>query len=210
VVTVLSVICHPGPGSFVHALARRAGDVLAAGGADVEEHDLYAEGFPPVAPPDEAFTTGLDVEAAIAATADLLVRQHRDALSRARYLVVAHPNWWGKPPALMAGWMDRVIVPGVAYRLDRREGLPTPLLQLRGVLVLNTGDTPPERESEVFGDPLDAIWRRCVGAYLGPGPVRRLLAGPMGGSTPEQRRAWLDQAGDLAATLQRTGPAEGR
>jgi len=141
VVTVLTVICHPTPGSFVHALARRAGDVLAAGGADV------------------------------------------------------------------AGWMDRVIVPGVAYRLDRREGLPTSLLQLRGMLVLNTGDTPPEREREVFGDPLDAIWRRCVGAYLGPGPVHRLLAGPMGGSTPEQRRAWLDRAGDLAAAM---APAGGR
>ena len=152
-VNVLTVIGSPDPGSFVHALAREVTAVLRARGDDVEERDLYAEQFPPVAPPGEAYTAGLDVEAAVAATADPLVRRHRLALSRADLLVVAHPNWWGKPPAIMAGWIDRVVVPGVAYRLERREGLPTSLLRLRGVLVLNTGDTPPEREREVFGDP---------------------------------------------------------
>ena len=58
------------------------------------------------------------------------------------------------------------------------------------------GDTPPEREVEVFGDPLDAVWRRCVAAYLGDPPVERLLAGPLAGSTPAQREGWLaDVAG---------------
>ena len=200
-VNVLTVIGSPDPGSFVHALAREVTAVLRARGDDVEERDLYAEQFPPVAPPGEAYTAGLDVEAAVAATADPLVRRHRLALSRADLLVVAHPNWWGKPPAIMAGWIDRVVVPGVAYRLERREGLPTSLLRLRGVLVLNTGDTPPEREREVFGDPLDAIWRRCVGAYLGGATVHRLLAGPLGGSGADQRQSWLDEAAAAAAAL---------
>ncbi|GAB2647923.1 hypothetical protein GCM10009743_24250 [Kribbella swartbergensis] len=113
--------------------------------------------------------------------------------------MVAHPNWWGKPPAIMAGWIDRVIVPGVAYELVTAEGEPTCLLRLRRLVVLNTGDTPPEREAEVFGDPLAAIWERCVGTYLGDATVERLLATPLGGSTPERRQAWLDQARRLLA-----------
>jgi len=201
-VTVLTVIGSPNPRSFAHALAHEVGEALQSRGADVEEHDLYAEQFQPVAPAGEALTTGLDVEAAVAAATDPVVRRHRHALSAADYLVVAHPNWWGKPPAVMAGWMDRVLVPGVAYRLDTRDGLPTSLLRLRGVLVLNTGDTPPQREREIFGDPLDAIWRRCVGAYLGSCPVHRLLAGPLGGSSPEQRRAWLAEARAATAAWQ--------
>jgi NAD(P)H dehydrogenase (quinone) len=46
----------------------------------------------------------------------------------------------------------------------------------------------------VFGDPLASIWERCVGAYLGGATVDRLLASPVGGSTSEQREAWLDRA----------------
>lgn len=154
-----------------------------------------------MAPPSEAVTTGDDVEATLTAEPDPLLRAHRDALARADHLVVAHPNWWGMPPAIMVGWLDRVMVPGVAYRLARAEGLPTTLLRLQSLLVLNTGDTPPEREATVFGDPLDSIWRRCVGTYLGDASVARLLAGPMAGSTDSQRASWLREARALAASL---------
>ncbi len=186
------VIGSPNAGSFVHALAARATAALERGGVTCAVHDLYAEGFPAVAPPDEAFTVGMEVEAAIAASDDPVVRTHRRLLSQAEHLVVAHPNWWGKPPAIMAGWLDRVLVPGVAYRLATREGEPTSLLKLRTMLVLNTGDTTPEREATEFGDPLDDMWRRCVGSYLGSATVRRVVASPVGGATQAQRESWLD------------------
>lgn len=147
-----------------------------------------------------AGTVGMDVEAAIAASGDPVVRTHRRALSQAEHLVVAHPNWWGKPPAIMAGWLDRVLVPGVAYRLATREGEPTSLLRLRTMVVLNTGDTPPEREATQFGDPLDDMWRRCVGAYLGGATVRRVVASPVGGSERAQRHAWLDAVDEAVAS----------
>ena len=199
--SALVVIGSPNPRSFCHAMATRAADALERNGVECDIHDLYVEGFQPVAPLDEASTVGMDVEAAVAACADAVVRTHRRALAQADYLVVAHPNWWGKPPAIMAGWLDRVLVPGVAYRLDAREGLPTSLLRLRSVLVLNTGDTPPEREKQVFGDPLDDIWRRCVGAYLGGAAVHRVVASPLGGSTEAEREAWLDEVGRVADAL---------
>lgn len=198
VLKALTVIGSPKSEGFVNALAEAATEVLERRGVAVEVHDLYAEGFDPVAPVTETFTVGTDVEEAIAATADPVIRAHRRALVEADYLVVAHPNWWGKPPAIVAGWMDRVLVPGLAYRLDTREGLPTPLLNLKSVLVLNTGDTPPQREYKKFGDPLDAIWRRCVGLYLNPAKVHRMLAAPVGGSTEEQREGWLAQARAMA------------
>ena len=194
VTTGLVVIGSPNPRSFVHAMANRATTALEHHGVTCEVHDLYAEAFPPVAPANEAFTMGMDAEAAIAAGGDPIVRSHRRALTEAEHLVVAHPNWWGKPPAIVAGWLDRILVPGVAYRLPAREGEPTSLLRLRTLLVLNTGDTPPEREAAEFGDPLDDMWRRCVGAYLGGATVRRVVASPVGGSTQAQRQSWLEGA----------------
>lgn len=88
----------------------------------------------------------------MASSLRLVVREHWRALSRAEVLVVAHPNWWGKPPAIMSGWTDRVLVPGVVYRLDEREGLPTPLLRLRAVL---------SRDGQlVAGEGAPSVWRR--------------------------------------------------
>jgi len=35
--------------------------------------------------------------------------------SEASGIVIVHPNWWGQPPAILKGWVDRVLRPGVAY-----------------------------------------------------------------------------------------------
>lgn len=188
------VVAHPRMDSFVHALAQAASAALTEAGHDVVLHDLYAEGFDPVLDPREAVTTS---DAPFTVGADPLTSLYRRELAVADTLVVAHPNWWGKPPAMMAGWMDRVLVPGVVYELPVAKGVPIPLLRLRRLVVLNTGDTPPQREAEVFGDPLASIWERCVGAYLGEVSVSRLLASPMSGSTPERRAAWLAEARQL-------------
>ncbi|MFD0821226.1 NAD(P)H-dependent oxidoreductase [Micromonospora zhanjiangensis] len=178
------VLAHPRPGSFCHALADRVRSTAEAAGHVVTVHDLDAEGFEPVRGADD------------------LVRAHRAGLVDADGLAVVHPNWWGKPPAILAGWLDRVVVPGVAYELPDAAGVPTGLLRLRGALVLNTGDTPPERERVVFGDPLDAVWRRCVLDFCGvpPEAVHRRLFGPLAGSTASVRGEWLAEAARLAAT----------
>jgi len=197
----LVVVANPKPDSFSHAMAAASIDALERLGHAVDVHDLYAEGFQPVLHAAEAATAGPEAESALTAGADPLVTEHRRSLAAADTLVVAHPNWWGKPPAIMAGWIDRVVVPGVAYRLATGEGEPECLLRLRRLLVLNTSDTPAERETAVFGDPLDAIWRRCVGAYLGDAVIERMVAGPMASATARQRQDWLDQAARLSSSV---------
>ncbi len=194
------VVAHPRQGSFVHALGEAAAAALSDAGHEVVVHDLYVDGFNPVLDPAEATTTRQAGESAFTAGADALTARYRRDLSTAHTLVVAHPNWWGKPPAIMAGWMDPVLAPGVVYELQSADGEPTSLLPLRRLVVLNTGDTPLQRETEFFGDPLASIWERCVGAYLGDATVGRLLATPLGGSTPEQRQAWLAEARRLAVS----------
>ena len=71
--SALVVIGSPNPRSFCHAMATRAADALERNGVECDIHDLYVEGFQPVAPLDEASTVGMDVEAAVAACADAVV-----------------------------------------------------------------------------------------------------------------------------------------
>jgi putative NADPH-quinone reductase len=196
----LVLLAHPRPGSLNHALAARAADALARDGAEVVVHDLYEERFDPVLRADEAFTSGQRAEDVASVTGDELVRTHRDQLASADTLVVVHPNWWGKPPAILAGWLDRVLIPGVAYRLDDAGGAPESLLCLQRLLVVNTSDTPAEREAD-YGDPLEAIWTRCVAPYVGAPRIRRLVFRVVADADPQTRAGWLDEVDAACRSL---------
>ncbi len=65
------------------------------------------------------------------------------------------------------------------------------LLRARHALVFNTSNTPQEREIAVFGDPLEALWKRCIFGLCGVNSVIRRMYGPSSTSTTEQRAAWL-------------------
>jgi putative NADPH-quinone reductase len=197
---VVVLLAHPRPGSFNHALAERVVNTLIRAGHAVRFHDLYAERFDPVLTAEEAYTSGTRAEEFLAAEPDPLVRQHREELRDATGLVAIHPNWWGKPPAILSGWLDRILVPGVAYRLDDAGGAPESLLTLRQLLVVNTSDTTEERERTLFGDPLDAIWRRCLAPYLGEPEVTRLVLRVVADAGADRRASWL---GDVEAEVTR-------
>ena len=190
---VLVVLAHPDPSSFNHALAATAAQAAREQGHAVVLHDLHAERFDPVLPAAE-----LSRDAPL----DPWLRRHCDDLAAADGIVVVHPNWWGQPPAILTGWIDRVVRPGVAYSFvegDQGEGVPVGLLRARTAVVLNTSNTPAAREREVFGDPLGAIWKRCVFDLCGVKDVRRRTYGVVVTSTPEVRRGWLVDASELVS-----------
>jgi putative NADPH-quinone reductase len=69
-------------------------------------HDLYVEGFQPVI---------ADEESRHVVSHDPLVEQHGGEVAAADGIIVVHPNGWGQPPAILKGWIDRVMRPGMAY-----------------------------------------------------------------------------------------------
>lgn len=192
---ILVLLGHPTPGSFNHAIADAVVGELATGGHMVVFHDLYAEGFDPVATGPE-LPKGADLPPDIA--------RHCKELSEADGIVVVHPNWWGMPPAVLKGWIDRVVRPGTAYEFeddDGGEGVPVGLLKARTALVLNTGNTPIRRELDVFGDPLHCLWKDCVFGLCGVRDFHRRLFTVVCTSDEARREAWLEESRQLAGDL---------
>ena len=193
------ILAHPDPGSFNHALARAACDAMAGLGREVHCYDLYAEGFDPRLPAAE-----LGREAPL----DDALARHCAAAAAAQGFVIVHPNWWGMPPAVLTGCVDRVLRPGVAYEYvagDGGEGVPRGLLAAKAAVVLNTSNTAAAREHSVFGDPLERIWKDCIFGLCGVSDVRRRMFETIVTSTPAQRRDWLAEAATLVG--QTFGPA---
>jgi NAD(P)H dehydrogenase (quinone) len=198
-VNISLILAHPDAHSFNHAIALTAARELECRGHRVHFHDLYAEHFDPLLPAGE-IPRG--------ATLPPLVTQHCDELAAADGIVIVHPNWWGQPPAILKGWVDRVIRPGVAYAFlegDDGEGVPVGLLRARAALVFNTSNTPLDREQQVFGDPLETLWRNCIFGLCGVQTIRRETFGVIVTSTAEQRQAWLAR---VRETVCRNFPGE--
>ena len=118
----LLVFCHPSGESYNAALAAAARDAMAAAGHEVRLVDLYRDRFEPV--------MGLE-EWRNYHTAELNKRPVPDEvadLDWAEMLVFVYPTWWFGLPAMLKGWLDRVILPHVAF------DIPTETRQARGKL----------------------------------------------------------------------------
>jgi NAD(P)H dehydrogenase (quinone) len=191
------ILAHPDPESFNHAIARTVVGQLKKKGHEIFFHDLYDENFDPILSGEEIPKNALFPEA---------IRNHCEEIVEADGVVIVHPNWWGQPPAILKGWIDRVIRPGVAYEFleeDSGEGVPKGLLKAKVAVILNTSNTESERERNVFGDPLETIWKNCVFGLCGVDKVYRRTFSVIVTGTEVQRKDWLNE---VRATIDRFFP----
>ncbi len=191
------ILAHPDPSSFNAAIAHTAQETLAGDGHMVDFHDLYADQFDPLLPSSE-------IPKEVELSAEL--RRQCDEIATADGIIIVHPNWWGQPPAILKGWVDRVMRPGIAYEFldsDGGEGIPRGLLRAQAALVFNTSNTASDRETAVFGDPLERIWKDCIFGLCGVSRFSRQTFNIIVVSTPEQRATWLTS---VKETVQRHFP----
>ncbi|MBO9550467.1 NAD(P)H-dependent oxidoreductase [Pseudomonas sp.] len=121
---VLIVHAHPEPQSFTAALRNQAAQTFRAQGHEVQVSDLYAMGWNPVASADD-FSHRENPEYLVYALEQRLgvksgsiapdIQRELDKLLWADLLVLNFPIFWFSAPAMLKGWIDRVLVSGVCY-----------------------------------------------------------------------------------------------
>lgn len=181
------ILGHPYENSFNSAIAETVVDILKENGHMVMFHDLYREKFNPVIPKDELVSDQ---------TKDNLVEVYQQEIGEADGIIIVHPNWWGQPPAILKGWVDRVLRENVAYTFpvgDNGGGLPIGLLKAKVGLVFNTSNTPERREVEKFGDPLNRLWKDCIFDFCGISIFDRIMFRVVADSSHAEREEWLNQ-----------------
>jgi len=197
-VKVSVILGHPYSKSFNHAIAETVVTTLQKNGHKVYFHDLYAEKFNPLVTASDFAGQSLEE----------VVQKHQAEIKEAEGIVIVHPNWWGQPPAILKGWVDRVLWNNVAYQFDEADnggGVPKGLLKAKSALVFNTSNTPAEREETVFGDPLESIWKKCIFDFCGVKEVYRMMFRVIADSTDAERKQWLNE---VAAIVSRYYPEE--
>ena len=152
---VLYLYCHPLPESFHAALRVRALNSLAKSGHEVDLLDLYAEKFEPVLTA-EGRRNYHDVSINRAG-----IETYVERLQRAEGIVVQFPVWTFGPPAMLKGFFDRLMMPGVAFDLSDPAKVKPMLDNLRRIAGVTTYGRGRLRAFAV-GDPPRKIMTRYL------------------------------------------------
>lgn len=134
---VLVVSAHPSSASFNAALAATVISTISELGHVVRHRDLYAENFDPVFSAYERLHHVGDVSEKLETLATL--KPHVEDLRWCESIVFVYPTWWSSQPAILKGWIDRILMNEVAWVLPEGAVRIKPLLtQIRRIVVVTT------------------------------------------------------------------------
>ncbi|MEM9248478.1 MAG: NAD(P)H-dependent oxidoreductase [Pseudomonadota bacterium] len=183
----LVLFAHPCPESFSSALHTRVVETLEGRGWDVDDCDLNAEGFSPVLTQAERRAYH-EVGANVTPVAEYVAR-----LQAAEALILVFPVWNFGYPAILKGFLDRVFLPGVSFRLEEGRVRPN-LTHIRRLAAVTTyGGT--RLRAVLAGDPPRCSVRRAVWHVCRPQKMRYLALYDMNRADAGARARFLSRVG---------------
>jgi NAD(P)H dehydrogenase (quinone) len=136
-VRALVVVAHPCPDSFAHAAGARAMAGLEGAGHSATLIDLYADGFNATLSRQEHSAYLSD-----SPLLDELAVRYSELLRTSEIVVFVYPTWWSGLPAMLKGWIEKVVVPGVGFTFNARGKVRPGLPQVTHVVGISTYGSP--------------------------------------------------------------------
>lgn len=162
---VLVIYTHPNHQSLSYAFLQEVlrGSRENANIADIKVLDLYEEGFNPVLVFGEN-KRRRDMHK------DPELAKYREQLLWADQIVLVYPIWWGRPPAMLMGYIDQMFASGFAYR-DKGGLMPEGLLKGKSVVCISTMKGPARYPLLLLNNAHKALMRKALFNYVG---IRRV------------------------------------
>ncbi|HSV43327.1 MAG TPA: NAD(P)H-dependent oxidoreductase [Candidatus Bathyarchaeia archaeon] len=180
---VLMIYAHPNPKSFNHAIFETAQKKLQEWGHEVKVRDLYALDFDPV-------LSGSDLAGFRAGKTPDVIRAEQEFIAWAEVIVFIHPVWWTGLPAILKGYIDRVLSFGFAYMIDK--GGVKGLLKGKKVVIINTTGSPVDYYQQIgMVDALKKTSDQGIYAFCGLEVIDHLFFGSVPSVSDEVRRQYL-------------------
>lgn len=124
-----------------------------------------------------------------------------EAIQWADHLVWVHPVWWGGLPALTKGFIDRLFLPGLAFKYRENSVWWDKFLKGKTAHIITTIDQPGWYYRLFFGRPSVNQLKKSVLEFCGVTPVKVTYVGVIRNSKEEQRVQWLKKTEELGRKL---------
>ncbi|MBS2017662.1 MAG: NAD(P)H-dependent oxidoreductase [Deltaproteobacteria bacterium] len=180
---------HPETDSFNGRLAARYVAGYRAAGGTIDRIDLAELDFDPL------LRSGYRVAQPLEPDLERL----RSAIERADRLVWVFPTWWAAPPALVRAVVERVFVPGWAFRYEEGRALPRGLLAGRSARVIVTMDSPGWWYTAMNHRAVHRSFGTATLSFCGLAPVEFTTIHGVREMTEARREAWCERVSAQAA-----------
>ncbi|MDE5054422.1 NAD(P)H-dependent oxidoreductase [Niallia taxi] len=147
------IYAHPWEGSFNHAILSSVMKDLEEKKEEFQVIDLYKDGFNPVFTAEELkfFNRG--------ETPYELVKEYQKQLNQATELIFIFPVWWWDLPAILKGFIDKVMLYGFAMLEDKNTGALTGLLtNIKKTTVITTSTSDKDYLETEGGNAIQGIF----------------------------------------------------
>lgn len=129
------------------------------------------------------------------------LQEAQELISWADHLVFVYPNWWGGMPALLKGFIDRVFLPGFAFKYRRNSPLPEQLLKGKTARLIVTMDSPMVYYRFYLGQPGHQMMKHSILKFCGVSKVRATNITQLRKMAEVSRKQWLERVHRLGRKL---------
>jgi NAD(P)H dehydrogenase (quinone) len=185
---ILVIQGHPRSESLCDSIAREYA-AAQQGGSQVDMLDLPALKFDPIL--REGYKADQQLEPDLVKAQQLI----RDA----DHLVFVFPSWWASMPALLKGFLDRVFLPGFAFKYQKKSPLPEKLLKGKTARIFITMDAPGWYYRWFNGAPGLRLLKFGTLEFCGVKPVKYNIFGPVRGAPEKRLQKFLNEARRIGA-----------
>ncbi|NHJ48207.1 MAG: NAD(P)H-dependent oxidoreductase [Asgard group archaeon] len=189
---VLVIYAHPNENSFCSAIKNKLLSGLEKNINSVRIHDLYYSDFNPILTKKEL----IDYPKALSENEQ--VQKHQHDIKWADIICLIYPVWWYGPPAILKGYIDRVITEGFAY--DYIDNQAIPKLTDKRMILIQTFDAEEKMEKELNEDisykSMHNIWNYC-----GINEINRVSLFRVNFVDKKQRNVWLEEIYKLGCSI---------
>ncbi len=182
---IVIIVGHARTATFCEALGESYARGAKAGGHDVSLFVTSRMTFDPIL--HEGFERVQPLEP------DLLAAH--DAMMAADHLVLIFPLWLGTLPAILKGFLERVLQPDLVE--FSKQGKFAKLLKGKSARVIITMGMPGFVYRWWFGAHALKMLKRNVLRFMGVAPIRSMIYGNVEGVGAEGRRRWLAKMEEL-------------
>ena len=186
---ILVILGHPRSESLCGAIGQSYIEGAEAAGHEVRRLELGGLTFDPILRESVRGTQPLEPD----------LQRAQELISWAEHLVFVYPTWWGGMPALLKGFIDRVLLPGFAYRYHINDPFWDKLLRGRSARLLVTMGGPSWYYRLFSRMPGHNQMKRTILHFCGIRPVRITNFDMVRSSKPARRESWLAKARQLGA-----------
>jgi NAD(P)H dehydrogenase (quinone) len=189
---ILVIYAHPNENSYCSAIKNKLLSGLEVNINTIRIHDLYYSGFNPILSKEEI----IDYPKTLNKNEQVQKFQHD--IKWASVICMIYPVWWYGPPAILKGYIDKIITEGFAF--DFVDDHAIPRLTDKKMILIQTYDADENMEMDL-NEGISFKSMHNIWSYCGIEDIERVSLFRVSFVDEKQRKVWLDEIYKLGISI---------